>query len=419
MKSMKIAVIGGGASGIMAAITAANQGHQVTIFEKNDRIGKKILATGNGRCNLTNLYQDINCYHSKDLQMAERILNQFPVTETLSFFETLGLVLKNKENYIYPYSEQASTVLDLLRMELKYQRVEILLQAKVFKILPKDQTFEVSYLQEEKKTLLFDKVILSTGSYAGLKQSSNKEIDGYEILRQLGHQIQTPYPSLVQLRGAESFYKSISGVRASTKITLLIDHKEISTEEGELQITEYGVSGIVIFQLSGLVSKALMENRQVSLRLDFLPSIDNKDYEQFSKIRLLSQAYKNAEEFFTGLIHKKLLLLFLKLAGLKPEDTLTEKNQSQFEKVLYDIKNFEIQIIESNGFEQAQVCGGGVFLSEFYDTLESKIVPGFYCCGEIMDVDGICGGYNLQWAWVFGYVAGVHASKKGIELDTH
>ena len=417
MNHMKLAIIGGGASGLIAAITAANQGAEVTIFEKNDRIGKKILATGNGKCNITNLYQDIQCYHSGNLDFVMEVLNQFPVTETISFFETLGLILKNKNGYIYPYSEQASTVLDLLRMETYYQRVKVELQTQVQDIQNENQQFILTFDNDSKSKGSFDSVILCTGSMAGMKGTTTN--NGYEILKKMGHTIINPYPCLVQLKGTENFYKAISGVRCSAKVSVEINQKIVAEEVGELQLTDQGISGIVVFQISSYVTKALAEHKKVWVHIDFLPDMDLEDYKQFYKIRLLSQGYKTAEEFFTGLLNKKIILLLLKLAGLKPEDVLTMENESCFIQVFQMMKDFRIQIHSSGGFEQSQVSGGGVCFDDFYNTLESKFIPGFYCCGEVMDVDGICGGYNLQWAWASGYVAGLNAVKKGISRDTN
>jgi len=404
---MKIAVIGGGASGLMAAITAANRGGVVTVFEKNDRVGKKILLTGNGKCNLTNLFQETACYNSNNIEKAESILNAFGVTSTLSFFETLGLIMKNREGYIYPISDQASTILDLLRMELKFLRVQVITDADVRSI---EQTGAGFTVKTKEDNFEFDKVILACGSKANPQTGSDGK--GYELARKLGHEIITPLPALVQLRCKGDYFKAIAGIRCNAKCNLEIDGKVTHTEEGELQITDYGISGIPVFQFSRFAAFALKNKKSVKVHIDFLPSISQQDYAKFMEIRLLCQSYKNAEEFFIGIANKKLIQLLLKIVSLKQAEDISDENTSKIREVFSLLKDFVVEVEDTNSFANAQVCAGGVDLSQITDYGESTLHKGLFFAGEILDVDGRCGGYNLQWAWSSGYVAGFYGSEK-------
>ncbi len=400
-----IAVIGGGAAGMMAAITAARNGAQVTILEKNDRVGKKILSTGNGKCNLGNLQLSALEYYG-DRDRIGRLLEAFDTEETIRFFNGLGLLLKEKNGYLYPLCEQAAVVLDALRFELQTLQVEVVTQVAVQKIECGKKGWVVSY-PDGKRT--FDAVILAVGGRAASKTGSDGS--GYTLAGELGHTLVEQVPALVQLKCKEDYMKAVSGVRAEAALQLYADGEWLASEQGELQLTDYGVSGIPVFQLSRIANYALWEGRKVSLHIDLLPGMEGEALEQMQLSRKLLLHQRTAEEFFTGTLNKKVITLFLRLAGIKPTQMIEEVKKSQMQKVYDLMKDWTLEITSHNGFENAQVTAGGVPLNEVSDTMESCLNPGLFLAGELLDVDGKCGGYNLQWAWCSGYLAGLAASK--------
>lgn len=402
-----VAIIGGGASGMMAAITAAQAGAAVTLFERNDRIGKKILVTGNGKCNLGNLNLHIGQYHSENPARVETCLAQFGVEDTILFFEENGLMLKDRDGYLYPACEQAAVVLDILRLALRRAGVHIKTSCRIDRIhVLKSGQFVPMGTGEDHK---FDKVILACGGKAAPKTGS--EGDGYRLAKELGHHILPVYPALVQLRCGDSYCKSIAGIRAEAAIRVCtLQGRELFRECGELQLTEYGISGIPTFQLSAAVNKALAKCEKLLAVVDFLPNRSEEVYHMFCQDRMERRSEGSVEEFFLGMLHKKLMMLFIKQAGLNPLSAVSEAPKEKLEKVFWLCRNFPFHITGSNGFEQAQVCAGGVDLREVTDDLESRLVPGLYMAGELLDVDGRCGGYNLQWAWTSGYIAGTAAA---------
>lgn len=409
MSDIKIGVIGGGAAGMMAAITAARQGAQVTLIEANPRLGKKILSTGNGKCNLGNKNLDISQYYTEQPEILERFLEQFNTWDTISFFQGLGVVLKEKNGYLYPASEQAAVVQDALRYELDSLHVEEILECKV-NGLKRDEKTGMILVDAQGVTYAFDRVILACGGQAAPKTGSDGS--GYDLAKQLGHSLVPVVPALVQLRCKEDYMRNVAGVRADAEISVIRDGKCVAKERGELQLTDYGVSGIPIFQFSRVVNYILKEQREVELVIDFLPDYTEQEYEQLKLSRsLLLQGERNVEEFFTGMLHKKLMVLFIRLAGLNPRESALHANPGMMEKVYRNCRQWHLHVTESNSFDNAQVCAGGVPLDELTAGLESKKVPGIYFAGEILDVDGKCGGYNLQWAWCSGYLAAMAASK--------
>ncbi len=403
----RIAIIGGGAAGIMAAITAARNGGKVTIFEKNDRIGKKILATGNGKCNLGNLQLSAAEYYGSDRERIGELLQGFDTAETIRFFNSLGLLLKEKNGYLYPLCEQAAVVLDTLRFELQSLQVEVVTQAPVSKIQTVKKGFAVFY-PEGNRT--FDHVILTVGGKAAPKTGTDGS--SYALAKQLGHTLVPQVPALVQMKCKEDYMKAVSGVRTEAGIRLFVDGSCVAEEVGELQLTDYGVSGIPVFQLSRIANYALLQGKKVKVHMDLLPGMNGDALEQMKQNRQLLLAHRNAEEFFAGTLNKKIIALFLRLAGIKPNDSMTGVSERQLQKVYALMKDWELEIVAHNGFENAQVTAGGVPLWEVKDTMESCQTPGLFLAGEVLDVDGKCGGYNLQWAWCSGYLAGTAASRE-------
>lgn len=405
--SKKIAVIGGGASGMTAAIRAAQLGAQVMVYERNDRVGKKILSTGNGKCNFSNEKMSADCYHGSGAGFVDTIYNIFGVKETKEFFEGLGMRIKERDGYLYPASGQASTVLDVLRYELEQPSVRV------------ETNCMVTYISSENNGLLvetsvhgrvrYDAVILACGGCAAPKTGSDGQ--GFILAKQLGHNIIPTVPALTALRCGEDFYKRVAGVRCDAELTLYIDGQPIRSDRGELQWTDYGISGIPVFQLSRDAAYALQERKTVTIQIDLMPGSDSDGYDEFWRERWTRQGGQTMERFMTGLVNKKIGLLLLKLAGIKESEKAQNVPQDRREKLEELCHSLFVTVRGTNSFEQAQVCAGGVDCHEVTDTLESRIVPGLFFAGEILDIDGICGGYNLQWAWSSGAVAGQSAAQ--------
>lgn len=405
-----IAVIGGGAAGMMAAITAADNGACVTVYERNDRVGKKILATGNGKCNFANRKLSTEAYFGGNSKLIAHVLEQFDDKDTVSFFENAGMLIKDKNGYLYPASEQASTVLDILRMQLVNKGVTVKCEQKVSKIW-RDKNTDKIVITAGKTDALYDSVVIACGGSAAPKTGSDGT--GCYLAGNLGHTIKEVVPALVQLRCKEGFLKDIAGVRAEAKVSLMIEGECRAEERGELQLTDYGVSGIVVFQVSRIAAYALKEKKEVAVYIDFLPDFSEEELLGFANKRMENAWQKQTvEEFFTGMLNKKLMLLFIRLAGLKPEQSIKDADNKKLHKVFSLCKHFALVVSGTNSFDNAQVSAGGVSLEEVTENLESKLHKGVYFAGEILDVDGKCGGYNLQWAWSSGYVAGYSAAKK-------
>lgn len=405
---MKIAVIGGGAAGMMAAITAAKKGADVTVLEATNRIGNKILLTGNGKCNFSNLFLDESCYYCKDNAYLQGIFGQCSSEDILEFFEKAGMLVKKKGGYLYPAGEQASIVLDILRMELKKYSVCIITEAKVIKIVKDNNNFLVD--TENGKQYCFDKVILTTGGRSYPKTGSDGS--GYKLAKKLGHSIVPTVPALVQLCGSDDFYKIIAGVRSEGMVSLYVDNEMMRTEVGEIQFTDYGISGIPVFQVSRIAAYGLFEKKKVRMVADVLPAYNESQLEELVKTRILLHTENSLEEFMCGLSNKKLCLFAIKQAGRKTADLIKDMSFEDVLKVVLNLKKIVFHIVDTKGYHTAQVTAGGVPVTELDEGLQSKFTKGLYFAGEIVDVDGICGGYNLQWAFAGGYVAGSKAAER-------
>lgn len=409
---MKICVIGGGASGLMASICAAEQGHDVTVIEHMERVGKKILSTGNGKCNMTNIDQDVNHYHGLHPEFAERIFKQCSYQDTLKFFTELGIYTKNRNGGLYPYSEQASAVLDVLRMKVDHLNVHILCNTEVLSIEKKDQ-FHVLAIQIHTKHPYddwFDRVIITTGSKAAKVTGSDGS--GYQLAASFGHHIIEPLPALVQLRSSQQFFKGIAGIRCDAGLKLLIDDNCIREERGELQITNYGISGIPVFQLSGQAARAIYNKEKVSVEIDFMPDMPSINaFRAFIAERVKRTPQKLLSELLIGVFHKNLCQLFLNQCNLKGTRPASSLCDEEIDVLAECIKQFVVSINGTNSFDQAQTCSGGIDTEELNDHLESKLVSGLFFAGEIIDIDGDCGGYNLQWAWSSGMLVGTRVAE--------
>ena len=401
-----IIVVGGGASGLMAAVTAAAAGDKVAVLEQNDRVGRKLLATGNGRCNYTNQYQDRSCYHSENAAFPWGILGQFDAERTVDFFQELGIYPKSRNGYLYPNSDQASAILDVLVMECSRLHVEFYREQKCTQILPQKSGFLIKTNAGE---LRARRVILAAGSKAPAIPGSDGS--GYALAKGLGHPLTPILPALVQLRCREDFYRSISGVRVQGQVSIFADNACIAKDQGEIQLTAYGISGIPVFQVSAAAAEALYAGKTVTAVLDFMPGMGWEEFLHFLDARVQARPEKTLEEFFTGLFPKKLSCLWIRLCRLEGRQRVHTLSKAQWNRIGHLIRQFETKVTETNPFKQAQVCRGGVDTRSVDPaTLESRLVKGLYFAGELLDVDGLCGGYNLQWAWSSGFVAGREAA---------
>ena len=404
---MKIAVIGGGASGIVAAISAARNGAKVTIYERCERIGRKILATGNGRCNYTNINAGLFDYHGKNPNFIENTINSFWVSETRDFFDELGMLTKVEEKgKAYPYSLQASAVLDVLRYELDRLDIRIVTEFEVKEITKKGSSFIIKSYGG--KTEVSDKVIIATGGKASPSLGSNGS--GYKLAENFGHRVTKLYPSLVQIKTETNIIKALKGIKLDANVTIYAGAKR-EKSFGEVLFTDYGLSGPAIFNISRICAED--SNKQISL--DILPEINHNDLYDILRERRTSK--RNLETFFVGMINKKVGMAIMKYADVLPysrtSDTISDK---ELKRLVDALKNFKLEVTGTMSWNNAQVTAGGVVTDDINpSTFESKLVKGVYFTGEILDIDGDCGGYNLQWAWSSGYIAGEKASKESCD----
>lgn len=391
---------------MMAAIAAARCGADVTIIEHMDRMGKKILSTGNGKCNMTNLDMREEYFRCSQKEFPGKVLKKFGAEDTLEFFETLGIVPKIKNGYVYPNSEQAASVLEVLLQEVNHLGIKVMTECAVKDIKPG----KLHCVQTNQGTVKSDCVILAAGSKAAPVTGSDGS--GYDMAKKLGHKIIQPLPALVQLRCEGKHYKQLAGIRTEAEITLMSGKQKLVSERGELQLTDYGISGIPVFQVSRYGAVALAKKQDVTAVIDFLPGLTMEETKQMLAARRETLSYKTAEGFMTGLLNKKLSGVLLKLAGIRLEEQVSSLKNQQLDRLLAQLKTYETKVTATNPYTNAQVCCGGVDTTEINaETMESKLVPGLYIVGELLDVDGICGGYNLQWAWSTGSIAGEHAGR--------
>lgn len=411
-------VIGGGAAGMMAAISAAANHAEVVIIEHTKRIGSKILQTGNGKCNFTNLDMRSAMYQNENKTFVETVLKQFDAQAAIEFFEQIGVYAKSKNGYVYPNSETASSLQDALRMELDRLRVQIWTECHI-KRIQSGQTdggkgpSSGFVVYTDCGCLQTRTIILATGSKAAPKTGSDGS--GYGLAKALGHRIKKPLPALVQLISSHPLCRSMAGVRSTGRITLLVDGTVCDSDFGEVQYTEYGISGIPVFQISHPAVLAVDLHKEVRVQIDMLPDYEINTLSKQCVHRLQKEPDKTVEQFFSGLLNKKLVTAAAKKAGADSQARAGKAGMPVLLKILAQMKAFEFEIVDFKSFEQGQVCQGGVCLEQIdAHTMQSLLCEGVYFAGEIVDVDGKCGGYNLQWAWSSGFTAGVSAAKMAL-----
>ena len=400
---MKVGIIGGGAAGIMSALFACKGKNEVTVIEHNDKLLKKILSTGNGKCNFTNTELKAEDFHNnyKVIEFTDRF-SQF---DAIKFFNNIGVVEYIRDGYVYPNSEQASSIRNALLMELNRYDVNILLNTYVKDIKLLNNVFELDTCNTDRKSckLYFDKLIVATGLKASPKLGSDGSF--LPVLDKLHIEYRVPLPALCGIKlDNKKFFKMTSGVRAKGKITVYIDNKKTAGNFGELQFADSGISGIPAFQVSRYVSIALYENRSVNIRLDMFSHLGDIENLLNSRKNILS--FVTMGDLGNGLINSKLWLGILEIAKISPELKIKKIDNKSFDRLVLICKNLSFTAKGIGDFDKSQVCTGGIPLKDVDENLMYKDIKNLYFAGEILDVDGICGGYNLQWAWTSGYIAG-------------
>lgn len=399
----KVVIIGAGASGLITSIYAKKNNNDVLVLEKNEKMGKKILVTGNGRCNYWNQDQDLSHYHSKNKEVLDKIINEENKKEIVSFFESIGIIPKIKNGYYYPSSNQASSIRDALLLQAKLLGVKFLNETDAIDVEKKDNQFIIT---TNKEKITADKIVLATGSYAAVKE----EVNGYLLARKFNHTIIDVVPALVQLKAQEKFLKAWSGIRCDASIRLYENNEFIKEETGEIQLTDYGISGICTFNLSHIVSRGIHNKKKEHVVIDFLPLVDVNSIEEFMKWidkRNKVLENRNVIELFDGILNHKLITVLLNRCEINHTKHWNNLNRNEKYELAKNIKSFHLDIIGTNPYIKAQVCSGGVCLEEIDpNTFQSKKEKGLYLVGEILDVDGDCGGYNLSFAWISGMKCG-------------
>lgn len=395
---MNVCVIGGGAAGMLAALTAAENGHRVLLLERQSRVGRKLLATGNGRCNLSNYHVSPAHYHG-GAGFCDFALSQFDVGKTLQYFASLGLLTVSEDSgRIYPMSNMAGSVLDVLRYALERPEIDLQTGQTVTAVRKMPEGFSV---KTETDTFSAQRLILAAGGTAGSKVGG--VMDGYRLAKSLGHHRTALYPSLVQLKTDPTYPRALKGVKAQCGISICRGSQVLARNSGEVLFTEYGVSGPAIFDLSRSVSAG---GSDLTCLLNFFPDWEEAEVLHWLSQRQAAMAAHEASTLLTGSCHTRLGQMICKSAGFTNQRA-AGLTRDDLRRIARQATHFALPITGTCGFDQAQVTAGGLDTSEFDPrTLQSRLVPGLYACGELLDIDGDCGGYNLQWAWSSGRLAG-------------
>ena len=407
----KVIIVGAGAAGLAASVFAARKGASVTVLEGMERPGKKLLLTGNGRCNLTNTDPELpKHYHGTGASMAKAVTECFSASDTIDFFSEIGLMTFDKNGYVYPCTSQSSSVLSVLMQELERLKVKMKYTEKVESVRKENGRWLVKTNSWQYEA---DAVILACGSKS--LPATGSDGSGYALASKLGHTVITPSPALTSVVCRGDFFAGLSGVRCRATVSLYDKSNEkdqlLGRESGELQWTKYGVSGIVVFQLSRFV--AVSDNpKKLYLKIDLVPDCGFGELKE--KLLKLASGRENQKvsSLFAGILHEKLIPVVLKMAGVSAKITCRDMDPGMAETLTDTVKGLNLSVAGTKSFDSCQVCAGGIDCREVCpETMESEKHRGLFFCGEILDVDGPCGGYNLQWAWSSGYTAGVSAAQ--------
>ena len=399
-----IVIIGGGVSGIVSAIKSFNGRNRITILERNDKCLKKLLLTGNGRCNYFNDDTSISNYHSMREDLLDKVINSDNMSRIFDFYNELGIIPKIKNGYYYPFSNQASTVRDALLFEVMKLGISIKYNYLVEKIEHSNNKFIIN------DSIVCDKVIIATGSCSYPKTGSDGM--GYDFLRKFGHNIIKPLPALVQLNSDFKYCRELSGIRSDVILSLYEDDEFISSSVGEVQLTDYGISGICTFNLSHFVTRGLDVGRKEVIKVNFLPFIKDNYMEWFNTYSNKHND-KNIYMLLCNILNYKLVKVILKVCSIDNETYYNELDYNSRSLLIDNLTNFKFNIVSTKDFNFSQVCNGGVSLDEVnLSTFESLIVEGLYITGEVLDINGNCGGYNLICAVISGILVGDDLSDK-------
>ena len=402
-----IAIIGGGASGLFAAISALEIGKDVsiTIFERLNRVGKKILATGNGRCNITN---EFACeilenglpkyFHGENSKFANYSLSKFTQNDLIDYLSKNGLVFRKENDKYFPFSEQAGTVLDFLRLKCEMLGVKFVVDTEVTNIKLNNNGFCIN-------DIIFDKVIVACGGKSSPHLCSNGT--GYSLLEKFGHKKTSLFPAITQIKTETEYVKQLKGIKADANCCIYVNDELKRQEFGQVLFADYGLSGPPIFQLSRIAATNYEKNCYITL--DFMSDKNEKEI-----VNLIKSTIENpytyplsAENLLSLILNKRLGQVIVKYCGFKLNKDVYELNEKDLIKIAKAVKTFKLKVTGVNGFQNAQVTAGGIKTIEFNEkTMESLLVNNLYACGEVLDIDGDCGGFNLQWAFSSGFLAG-------------
>ena len=403
-----VGIIGGGASGLVAAICAARGGAKVTLIERQNRIGKKILVTGNGRCNLTHTKVTKERFHTHSEADYFKPIERINQEDTLTFFKELGIELLIENAKIYPASEQANSILDVMRLELEQLGVEMIVEEKIVAL--ETQSTQLTVKSETGRVWHFDRLIMATGGLAAPKLGCDET--GYELLQGLGHKLEPTYPTLVHILSSTPYCKMMKGTRVKGEVAIYVKGKKKRSEYGEVLFTEDGLSGPSIFQLSRIAAKCQMEKQACEIKLDLFreeteDSLVTKLYDRIGR-----HPYKTIEELFIGWLHKRVAIPVIKQAGIgSPIAPCENLDYEMIVELAKSMKGLVFNVTGTRGYPFAQATAGGINLKDInLETMQSKYDNRLYVVGEVLDVDGDCGGFNLQWAWSTGMLAGQHVA---------
>ena len=396
-----VVIIGGGASGIVSSISAKNSNNRVIVLERNSACLKKLLMTGNGKCNYFNDDQSLDKYYSSNSDILNDIITDYNTNMVIDFFNKLGVIYKKKNGYYYPFSNQATTIKDVLLQEALKVGVEIRCDSLVENINYSNNKFNIYVNKEE---IVCDKLIIATGSFAYPKTGSDGM--GYKFLKDLGHTIIKPLPALVPLISDFKYCKDWAGIRSDVELSLYENDEFIKSETGEVQLTDYGISGICTFNLSHVVTRGLDDGRQELIKINFVPFIDGNSYEWIDNYCSI-YSDRTIYEILECILNKKIVSVILKTCNINFDTKYFNLSIENKKKLVFYLTSFPMNICDVKSFDFSQVCNGGVSLLEINSkTFESLIIPNLYITGELLDINGVCGGYNLTVAWLSGLLAG-------------